>query len=146
MSADISDSALARSLYGAEQTLRKAEPMLSRRPDLTLAGAYAIQREVDDLRIATGAEPIGWKIGLASRAFMERVGAEEPFWARIFEGRIFDSPAEIDLSRYFRAQFEPELALVLGRDLAGPGVDPGRRGPAGDQGGVGGAGEGAGAA
>ena len=122
MNADASDVALARSLFEAEQRLRKAAPLRSIRPDLTMEGAYAIQREVDTLREAAGEQPIGWKIGLASRAFMARVGADEPFWARTFSGKIFDSPAILDLSRWFRAQFEPELALVLGADLDGPGV------------------------
>lgn len=122
MSADTSDAALARSLYDAERTMRAAEPLRSLRPDLTLAGAYTIQREVDALRSAAGETPLGWKIGLASRAFMARVGADEPFWARTFSGKVFDSPATLDLSGWFRAQFEPELALVLGVDLAGPGV------------------------
>ena len=122
MSMDTSDAALARSLFEAEQTLRKAEPLHSSRPGLTKREAYAIQREVDKLREGAGAAPTGWKIGLASRAFMARVGADEPFWARTYSGKVFDSPATIDLSNWFRAQFEPELGLVLGEDLAGPGV------------------------
>lgn len=122
MSADTSNAALARSLFEAEQTLRKAEPLHASRPNLTKSEAYAIQREVDKLREAAGAEATGWKIGLASRAFMARVGADEPFWARTYSGKVFDSPATIDLSGWFRAQFEPELGLVLGADLAGPGV------------------------
>ena len=122
MSVDTSDAGLARGLFEAEQTMRKAAPVLSIRPDLTLELAYAIQREVDALRMAAGAQPLGWKIGLASREFMARVGADEPFWARTFSGKVFDSPATLELSGWFRAQFEPELALVLGADLAGPGV------------------------
>lgn len=122
MNADTSVAALARSLFEAEQMLRKAEPLRSVRPDLTVADAYAIQREVDRLREAAGERPIGWKIGLASREFMARVGATEPFWARMYSGRVYDNGATLDLSRYFRAQFEPELALVLGADLAGPGI------------------------
>jgi 2-keto-4-pentenoate hydratase len=122
MTADTSDAGLARSLYDAEQTLRKAEPLHTSRPGLTKDDAYAIQREVDALRIAAGAEPTGWKIGLASRAFMAQMGADEPFWSRTFSGKVYDSPATIDLSGWFRAQFEPELGLVLGVDLAGPGV------------------------
>lgn len=122
MSTGISDTSLAQSLLEAEQSMRQAEPLRSRRPELTLTGAYAIQREADALRVAAGEAPFGWKIGLASREFMARVGAEEPFWARAFSSRVVDSPATLDLSRWFRAQFEPELALVLGADLAGPGV------------------------
>jgi 2-keto-4-pentenoate hydratase len=122
MSEGTGNTALAQSLFDAEQTLRKAEPLRSRRPELTLAEAYAIQREVDAARTAAGAQPFGWKIGLASRAFMERVGADEPFWARTYSEKVVDSPATLDLSRWFRAQFEPELGLVLGRDLVGPGV------------------------
>jgi 2-keto-4-pentenoate hydratase len=122
MNTDTSDAALARFLFDAEQTLRKAKPLHLSRPNLTKAEAYAIQREVDKLREGAGAKPTGWKIGLASRAFMARVGADEPFWARTYSGKVFDSPAMIDLSRWFRAQFEPELGLVLGAELAGPGV------------------------
>ncbi|HYI14923.1 MAG TPA: fumarylacetoacetate hydrolase family protein [Thermomicrobiales bacterium] len=122
MSVESSAAALARSLFEAEQTLRKAEPLHSSRPNLTKAESYAIQREVDKLREDAGARPTGWKIGLASRAFMARVGADEPFWARTYSGKVFESPATIDLNTWFRAQFEPELGLVLGTDLAGPGV------------------------
>jgi len=122
MSARADFAALAQSLYDAEQTGQATQAMLTQQPDLTLTDAYAVQREVDALRVAGGASPFGWKIGLASRAFMERVGADEPFWARTFSDRIFDSPATIDLSGWHNARFEPELALVLGADLAGPGV------------------------
>jgi 2-keto-4-pentenoate hydratase len=122
MTGDTSDAALARSLFDAEQTMQQARALRSVRPDLTIADAYRIQREVDRLRESAGQQPLGWKIGLASRAFMERVGANEPFWARTFSGRVFESPATIELSNWFRAQFEPELGLVLGVDLAGPNV------------------------
>jgi 2-oxo-hept-3-ene-1,7-dioate hydratase len=122
MSGETSNAALARSLYESERTVRKAPALRSRRPDLTLADAYLIQREVDALREAAGERPIGWKIGLASREFMARMGASEPFWARMYSGRVFDNGAVIEMDRYHHARFEPELGLVLGSDLAGPGV------------------------
>ena len=118
MSAAMSNAELARTLFDSEQTLRKAAPLRSHRPGLTLADAYAIQREVDGLREAAGQQPIGWKIGLASREFRARMGASEPFWARMYSGRVHDSGATLDLSRYHQARFEPELGLVLGADLA----------------------------
>ncbi|MGH9176001.1 MAG: 2-keto-4-pentenoate hydratase, partial [Vicinamibacterales bacterium] len=122
MSETMSNADLARALFDAEQTVRKAAPLRSHRPGLTLADSYAIQREVDALREATGQQPIGWKIGLASREFMARMGASEPFWARMYSSRVHDSGATLDLSRYHHARFEPELGLILGVDLTGPGV------------------------
>jgi 2-keto-4-pentenoate hydratase len=120
MTVHIEHAALARRLWEAEQALTRARPLLADQPDLSIADAYRVQREVDELRLAAGDTPIGRKIGLASRELLARVGAREPFWARVFAGRRFSSGVTLDLGRYFQVLLEPEIALVLGADLAAP--------------------------
>jgi 2-keto-4-pentenoate hydratase len=84
-------------------------------PPLDLAAAYAVQHELTALRTARGAHPIGVKLGYTSRAMREQMGIDEPNHGplldtmRITDGRI---PGTLRQPR-----IEPEVALVLGRDL-----------------------------
>jgi 2-keto-4-pentenoate hydratase len=109
---------VARRLWQAEQAGIVTQRLTAMLPDLTLDEAYVVRREVDLLRMATGAIPVGRKIGLASRELLARAGVDEPYWAYIFDNGVVQNGATLDLSRYFRVRLEPEIALVLGKDLS----------------------------
>jgi 2-keto-4-pentenoate hydratase len=113
---------LARELYEAERTRTRARRVGSVLPQLTTELAYAIQREVDRLRVEHGGEVIGRKIGLASLELQRRGGVDEPFWAHVFRDRYAETGAELEHASYLRPRVEPEIAVVLGQDLGGPGV------------------------
>ncbi|MEX0853768.1 MAG: hypothetical protein WD036_10885, partial [Bauldia sp.] len=82
--------------------------------------AYAIQ-----MRVATRAagvalgRPAGYKIGLSGAASQRRFSVSEPVSGRIFSSRIFVGGATVPASR--RMGVECEVAVRLGRDLAGAG-------------------------
>jgi len=116
---------LARQLFEGEQSLTPGRRLRATLPDLTADIAYAIQRELDRLRVEHGDEAMGRKIGLASLELQARGGGTEPFWAHVFRSRYAESGATIEHARYLRLRVEPELAVVLGEDLNGPGVTKG---------------------
>lgn len=113
---------LAETLWDAERSAQPARELRALLPELDIATAYAIRREVDLMRMIHGAAPVGRKIGLASRELLERAGAAEPFWAYIFSTGQARNNATLDLRGLLRPQLEPEIAVVLGEDLDAPGV------------------------
>jgi 2-keto-4-pentenoate hydratase len=143
---------LASRLWHAETEARAARPLRDDAPDLTVADAYAIRAEVDALRMVHGSIPVGRKIGLSARELQAIAGADEPFWAYIFnDGDLTPSPpttseertsptpghwslvtghsvtghSVINLSRYMFPRVEPEIAITLRHDLDGPIISPG---------------------
>ena len=85
-------------------------------PPLDLRTAYAVQRELTGLRTARGAHRIGVKLGYTSQAMREQMGVDEPNHGplldtmRITDGRVPGTAVQ--------PRIEPEIALVLGADLA----------------------------
>ena len=110
-------STLARRLWEAERTGRRSERLTATLPELSVTDAYMVRRDVDVLRMASGAVPVGRKIGLAARDLLVRAGVDEPYWAYMFDTGAVPNDATLDLARYFRLRLEPEVALVLGADL-----------------------------
>jgi len=85
-------------------------------PDL--ATGYAVQRE---LRAAAG-PLVGWKLGVTSRAKQAQVGVTSPVYGFLEGANALDIGEPLDTSALIQPRCEPEIAFVLGRDLAGPHV------------------------
>ena len=84
------------------------------RPD-SVTGAYDIQNRFVELI----GSPVGYKIAFTNREIQQRLGVSEPAAGRLIEGRVFDSPASVDVSRLFRIGIESEFAFRIARDLPG---------------------------
>lgn len=82
--------------------------------------AYAIQAE---LARALRRPVVGWKLGATSPAVQRKEGNSEPTFGRIFEGTLFESPAEISGAEFTCLRAECEFAFELTADL------PARRSP-----------------
>lgn len=61
---------------------------------------------------------VGYKIGAASAQSQALVSADGPFLARLFEGTVLSSPAEIPTGLVFNRLVEAELGFRMGADLA----------------------------
>jgi 2-oxo-3-hexenedioate decarboxylase len=103
--------------------LRKAElsrttiPKLTdAQPDLTVAAAYEIQRRLVGLRLDAGERLVGAKLGLTSAAKQYEMSVSEPIYGLLTDGMR----GEPDLARLIHPRAEPEIALILGRELRGP--------------------------
>ena len=89
------------------------------------ADAYAIQEEYARLRQADGAKHVGRKIGLTSRAMQAMFGIDTPDYGHLFDDMAVPNGGEIPVADLVQAMVEIEVAFILGRDLAGPGVTRG---------------------
>lgn len=89
-------------------------------PPRDLAQAYDLQRALSRRLIAGGAHGhvAGWKIAANNPALLERFGLREPISAPVFSGQIRRSPARLDRGDYLQFAFEPEIAAIIGRDIA----------------------------
>ncbi|HJT77347.1 MAG TPA: hypothetical protein VJ739_09125 [Gemmataceae bacterium] len=88
-------------------------------PDLTTTEAYALQDEVACLRERRGEKVIGYKVGCTSRAIREQLGVAQPVFGRVFATGCLPSGARLARACYARLGVEGELAVRLGRDVAG---------------------------
>lgn len=87
-------------------------------PDLDLAAAYQVQRELR----ATAGPLVGWKLGVTSRAKQRQVNVSEPIYGFLAGANAIDLGESLDTSRLIQPRCEPEIVFILGRDLAGPHV------------------------
>jgi 2-keto-4-pentenoate hydratase len=67
---------------------------------------------------------IGWKAGFTSRATQQAFGADGPVCGFLLGSGVYASGAEVPAGSFIGLAVEAEIALVMGRALAGPGVTP----------------------
>lgn len=115
-------AALADALWEAERDRRPIEPLTDRWPDLGIEDAYAVQQRNVDRRIGRGASVGGRKIGLTSRGMQEMLGVDEPDYGVLLDDMFVEDGDEIRLDTMVQPRIEAELAFILDKDLAGPGV------------------------
>jgi len=113
---------LARELYGARKSRLPLRQFSRRFPDMTIEDGYAIQREWVQLELADGRTIKGRKIGLTSRAMQLASQITEPDYAPLMDDMFFAQGGDIPFDRFIAPRVEVELAFILGKPLAGPGV------------------------
>ena len=112
----------ADALWRAESERAAIPPITGTQPDLTMADAYAIQSHNVTRRTTAGGVAQGHKLGLTSRATQESLGVAEPTFGVLMADMFVDDGDEIPPQVLLAPRVEAELAFVLDRDLAGPGV------------------------
>src|SRR5215472_6650390 len=84
--------------------------------------AYEIQlRQVEQWQ-RDGRVIKGHKVGLTSAAMRRQIGVDQSDYGHLTDAMFHLDSEPIDLRRYLQPRIEPEVAFVLGKDLAGPGV------------------------
>jgi 2-keto-4-pentenoate hydratase len=84
----------------------------------TLAGAYDIQRA-----LFAGRELAGYKLGLVSPAKRAQMGQDAPVYGHVAADMVLPGNV-VALDTLIQPRFEPEIAVVLRRDVA-PGASAG---------------------
>ena len=113
---------LADELWQADQTAKPIESLTSRYPALVIQDAYGIQSHNIERRLKAGSSMIGRKVGLTSRPMQQLLGVDEPDFGVLLDEMAVEDGDEIALSRLVQPRVEAEMAFIMGRDLAGPGV------------------------
>jgi 2-oxo-3-hexenedioate decarboxylase len=86
---------------------------------LSVGDAYAIQAASIERRLGRGEHRIGMKMGFTSRAKMAQMGVHDLIWGRLTDAMIEEEGGIIDLSRFVHPRVEPEIAFLIGTQLAG---------------------------
>ncbi len=94
-------------------------------PDLDLEAGYAVQDEITRRRLSRGERLIGAKLGLTSRAKQVQMNVDEPMYGRLFSGGLQPAGEPLVVDALIHPRVEPEIVLVMGERLCGPGVTPG---------------------
>lgn len=100
------------------------DPLTSAHPDLTIADAYIIQRELMAKRTNENSERvIGKKIGVTSQAVMDLLGVDQPDFGLLTDKMIIPFGGSVHLDQLIQPKAEAEIAFVLKHDLTGPGLN-----------------------
>lgn len=113
---------LADQLWEADCSGVPVEPLTGEHPQLGVDDAYAIQTHNIDRRIGAGAHIRGRKVGLTSRTMQELLGVDEPDFGVLLDDMFVEDGDDIALGEMVQPRVEAEMAFVLDRELAGPGV------------------------
>jgi 2-keto-4-pentenoate hydratase len=120
--ADGNVARLADRLWRAEIDRSPISPITDDHPGLGLEDAYAIQSYNIERRVGAGRVIRGRKVGLTSRPMQELLGVSEPDFGVLLDDMFVEDGDEISLATLLQPRVEAEMAFVIGRDLAGPGV------------------------
>jgi 2-keto-4-pentenoate hydratase len=114
--------ALAGELLEAEDSATAVAPLIERHEHLTADDAYAVQQAGRRMRLARGAQVVGRKVGLTSAAMQQLLGVDEPDFGYLTDAMLHADGDEIALDGLVAPRVEAEIALRLGRPLAGADV------------------------
>lgn len=93
-------------------------------PGLTVAEAYEVQRELLRQKVADGDSVVAPKMGLTSPAKLQQMGVEEPVYGFLTRSMLVAPGGVVHLANYIHPKAEPEIGVVLRRDLAGEDLTP----------------------
>lgn len=114
--------ALAKHLYEAARARVTVPRLTDDHPDLTLEQAYEIQDALRQLHLAEGARLVGAKLGLTSRAKQAQMEICAPLHGFLTGAMRLEVGEPLEVASLGQPRVEPEIAFVMGRDLAGGGV------------------------
>lgn len=112
----------AGALLEAYRTGQPVKPLVAEYPDITMDDAYAIQQVQLQSWLDSGLVLKGHKVGLTSAAMQQQMGVDQPDFGVLLENMFYPEFSPIPVEAFIQPRIEPEIGLVLGRDLTGPGV------------------------
>lgn len=107
-------------LFQSLTTRAVVDPLTVRETELTVEHAYRIQDHLIQRRLALGDRIVGKKIGLTSRVVQKMLGVGEPDFGQLLASMAVSDTIAIDT--LIQPRIEGEVAFLLDRDLAGPGI------------------------
>jgi 2-keto-4-pentenoate hydratase len=110
---------LAKHLFEANRSRSLVPCLTDDHPDLTLEQGYAIQLALRDLHVSDGAQLVGAKLGLTSRAKQAQMNQTAPVHGFLTDAMRLDAAEPLDVASLAQPRVEPEIAFVMGRELSG---------------------------
>jgi 2-keto-4-pentenoate hydratase len=113
---------VAKELRTAEEHRSPVAPVAARFGELTVGDAYAVQQANVELKLAAGDRIVGRKIGLTSLAMQTQLGVDQPDFGHLLASMAVPNGGAVVTAELIAPRIELEIAFLLGRGLAGPGV------------------------
>ncbi|MBA2526268.1 MAG: fumarylacetoacetate hydrolase family protein [Pyrinomonadaceae bacterium] len=113
---------MAKTLSRAEIECQPIDALTDTYPDLTVADAYAIQKEVVGRKLKQGRRVRGKKVGFTSPAVQQMLGLDEPGYGYLFDSGEVGNDEEFTFDRLLQPKVEAEIGFVLKNRLRGPGL------------------------
>lgn len=112
----------ADQLWQAAVSGEAIAPLRDSFPAMTGDDAYAVQNLNTERRLKAGGRLVGHKIGLTARAVQQQLGVDQPDYGMLFADMAVADGAPVPWSSLMQPKVEAEVALVMERDLAEPGI------------------------
>src|ERR1700752_786274 len=112
----------AKLLLDAYDAHRPVEPLTRLFPGFGVPDAYAVQLAQVERWVADGARIKGHKIGLTSAVMQRQFGVNQPDYGHLVDRMFYAQHEPIPLGKFLQPRVAPEIAFVLRKQLAGPGV------------------------
>ena len=114
--------AAADLLLRAYASREPVAPLIESYPELDLTDAYRIQAVQVRAWEENGRTVVGRKVGLTSPAMQRQMGVTQPDHGVLRDDMVLGDRAGVPMAAFIAPRVEPEIAVVLGRDLVGPGI------------------------
>ncbi len=114
--------ALGEELYVALRSRRTVAPISERFPEFSIDEAYRASKRMLDMRLADGERVVGKKVGVTSEAVQKMLDVHQPDFGFLTDAMTYENGAAIPVSSLIQPRIEGEIAFILARGLAGPGV------------------------
>jgi 2-oxopent-4-enoate/cis-2-oxohex-4-enoate hydratase len=115
-------TSLGDALYDAWRNAQQIAPITEREPAITIDDAYRVQLRTIERRVDAGERIVGKKIGITSRAVMQMLKVDQPDFGHLLSGMTYNEGEPLDAKWFCQPRGEGEIAFILGKDLAGPGI------------------------
>ena len=115
-------ASLGDELYEAWRNARQIAPVTDRYPDISVEDAYRVQLRTIECRISDGEHVVGKKIGITAKAVMQMLKVDQPDFGHLLSGMAYSEGEPLEAKRFCQPRGEGEIAFILGKDLAGPGI------------------------
>jgi len=110
-------------LYQAMLQRKTVAPFTDRYPDITIEDGYHISKQMLDRRLQAGANIVGKKIGVTSKAVQDMLNVHQPDFGYLTDDMIYTDGSDMPISeRLIQPRAEGEIAFILKHDLVGPGI------------------------
>lgn len=112
----------ADALTEAYRTREPIDPITDSVPEMTVEDAYAIQLLQIEDRVKAGRQVRGHKVGLTAAVMQRMLGVDQPDFGHLLDDMFWPEDAKIPVDAFVQPRVEPEIAIVLKKELRGPGV------------------------
>ena len=107
----------AKELHTARITADPVEQLAASGAKITRSGAYKIQEEGINLRVADGEKVVGMKMGLTSEAKRKQMNLDAPLYGVLTDKMELKNDGVFSIQGMIHCKAEPEIAFAFNKDL-----------------------------